>query len=71
MDVEARERVIIMATPSLLDDVEHWLNRAATMRELADMTSDPAAKLAMLKLVAEYCFLAQRAMEHRQKDNRS
>lgn len=57
------ERVIVMPTSALLKDVEHWLRRSATMRELAEIADDPDARLAMLKVAAEYAYIAYRAME--------
>jgi hypothetical protein len=52
-----------MADQSYLDDPEHWRDRAAQVRALADQVGNHEAKEAILRIAAEYEFLATRAHE--------
>jgi len=48
-----------------LDDPEHWRDRAAQVRALAEQVGNHKAKEAILQIAAEYEFLADRAQERR------
>jgi hypothetical protein len=50
-----------MAT-SIINDPEHWRNRAEEARTLADQMSDEASKQTMLRIAADYERLAERAL---------
>jgi hypothetical protein len=41
-------------TMSILDDPEHWRERAAEARRVADKLDDPIAKAAMFRIAADY-----------------
>ena len=47
--------------PPLLNNAEHWLQRAQETRRLAEGISDPEAKQTLLKIADDYERLAQRA----------
>jgi hypothetical protein len=48
-------------TTSFINDPEHWRQRAEEARALADQMNDEASKQAMLRIVADYDRLAERA----------
>jgi hypothetical protein len=52
-----------MADQSYLEDPQHWRDRAAQVRGLADGIGNHRAKEAILQIAAEYDFLANRAQE--------
>jgi hypothetical protein len=45
------------------NDPEHWHQRAAEARELADKITDPEGKKGMLEIAEKYEHLASRAVE--------
>jgi hypothetical protein len=45
----------------LLHDPEHWLRRAEELRAIAEVTRDTDAKATLLRIVADYEQLAERA----------
>ena len=45
----------------ILDDPEHWRNRAEEARRLAEQMPDPEAKRTMFRIVSDYEQLAQHA----------
>jgi hypothetical protein len=47
--------------PSLLNNSEHWKQRAQDARKLAEGIHDPDARETLLKIAEEYERLAQRA----------
>ena len=49
--------------PSLMEEPQHWRDRAEQMIALADQASDPITKEMMLSVAAGYEKLAQRAAE--------
>jgi Arc/MetJ family transcription regulator len=49
--------------PSLMEEPQHWRERAEQMIELADQASDAVAKETMLSIAAAYENLATRAAE--------
>jgi hypothetical protein len=46
---------------SFLNDPTHWRQRAAVARHLAQKLEDQPSKEAMLRIVKEYEFIAERA----------
>jgi hypothetical protein len=56
--------------PSLINDPEHWLERAKEARALAEKIVDPVAKRTMLAIAEGYEKLAKRATERAQLENR-
>jgi hypothetical protein len=46
---------------SFINDPEHWRQRAAQMRALAEDVPDEQAKKTMLRIAKDYDLLAQRA----------
>ena len=52
-----------MEKSNILDDSEHWLNRAGEARALADDLNDPETRRSMLRIADEYERLAERARE--------
>jgi hypothetical protein len=46
---------------SFINDPQHWRERAAEMRKLADSMQDSASKQTMLRMAADYDRLAERA----------
>jgi ribosomal protein S17E len=45
----------------LLDDPEHWRNRAEEARSVAEQLSDPESKRTMLRIAGDYDRLAEHA----------
>jgi hypothetical protein len=56
-----------MAGKHVLDDPNHWYNRADETRALAETIDDVETKATMLRIAADYIQLAKRA-EDRGKD---
>ena len=54
-----------MTSPSQVHDPQHWYDRAAAMRLLADEMKTIETKRMMLRLAADYDKLADRAEERR------
>jgi hypothetical protein len=52
-----------VGVPLLYNDPEHWRERAAEARALADKMTDPIGKKAMLDIAEKYERLAARAVE--------
>lgn len=52
-----------MTGHSYLDDPEHWRDRAAQVRALADQIGNEKAQAALFQIAAEYMHLAERAEE--------
>jgi hypothetical protein len=48
---------------TLLDDAEHWLSRAEETRTIAEIMTDPEARLSMFDIAEGYDRLAERAAE--------
>jgi len=48
-------------------DPQHWLDRAAEARAMAEKIIDPNARQAMLDLAASYEVIAKRAAHRRQQ----
>jgi hypothetical protein len=48
--------------PFVFNDPQHWLDRAAEVRELASRKTDPGAQAGMLAIAEEYESIAERAM---------
>ncbi len=46
---------------SSTDDPKHWYDRAAMMRTIADMMSDPETRAIMFRLAGDYDKLGDRA----------
>ena len=46
---------------SVINDPQHWHERAAEMRKLAEDVNDSAAKETMLRIATDYDRLAERA----------
>jgi hypothetical protein len=47
---------------SYINDPNHWRERAAEMRKLAEGVTDGAARESMLRIAAEYDRLVERAL---------
>jgi hypothetical protein len=54
--------------PRTLNDAEHWRDRAAEMRTLADEYADQEAARMMRRLADDYDKLAERANERAKDD---
>jgi hypothetical protein len=52
-----------LVTPGLLNNAEHWRERAEEARSVAEALHDPVAKHMMLGIAEPYEKLAQRAEE--------
>ena len=50
--------------PLIHNDPEHWHERAAEARALAEKMSDPEGKKAMIEVAEKYERVAARALEH-------
>jgi hypothetical protein len=50
-----------MASPSFINDPEHWRRRAKEVRALAEQMTDADARSAMLRIAHDYDQLAERA----------
>jgi hypothetical protein len=48
---------------TLLDDAEHWLSRAEETRTIAEIMTDPEARLIMFDIAEGYDRLAERVVE--------
>ncbi len=48
---------------SFINDPEHWRQRAAEARQVAELITDPPSKEAMLRIAADYERLAERAAQ--------
>jgi len=48
---------------TLLDDAEHWLSRAEETRTIAEIMTDPEARLIMFDIAEGYDRLAESAAE--------
>jgi hypothetical protein len=48
---------------TLLEDAEHWLSRAEETRTIAEIMTDPEARLIMFDIAEGYDRLAERAAE--------
>jgi len=48
---------------TLLDDAGHWLSRAEETRTIAEIMTDPEARLIMFDIAEGYDRLAERAAE--------
>jgi hypothetical protein len=46
---------------SILDDPEHWRQRAKEARSVAEQLTDPTSKAAMLRIAADYERIAEQA----------
>jgi hypothetical protein len=56
--------------PSLADNEEHWLRRAAESRALADALDDPEMRQSMLDIADQYLKLAVRARERIEQEKK-
>ena len=56
-------RFRVAVTDSLINDPQHWRNRAAEARALAETVSDAKAKLAMIDIARLYDLIAERAQK--------
>jgi hypothetical protein len=52
-----------MTETHILDDPQHWLDRAEEMRKLAEEMREPETRRMMLSIAEGYDKLAQRAQE--------
>jgi len=52
-----------MINPHILDDPQHWLDRAEEMRRLAEDMREPETRRMMLSIAEGYDKLAKRAKE--------
>ena len=59
-----------MAATHILDDPQHWRDRAEEIRSLAEQMSDPETKRIMKGIADDYEKLAKRAEERRGKPPR-
>ena len=50
---------------TLLEDAEHWLSRAEETRTIAEIMTDPEARLIMFDIAEGYDRLAERAVVER------
>ena len=48
---------------TLVDDAEHWWSRAEETRTIAEIMTDPEARLIMFDIAEGYDRLAERAVE--------
>lgn len=48
---------------TLLEDAEHWLSRAEETRTIAEIMTDPEARLIMFDIAEGYDRLAERVVE--------
>jgi hypothetical protein len=46
---------------SILDDPDHWRERAAESRKIAEQLDEPLAKAAMLRIAQDYDRIAEQA----------
>jgi len=51
----------------LLDDPEHWINRAEEARSIAEQLSDPESKRMKLRIADDYDRLADHAKRRAKK----
>ena len=49
----------------VLDNPQHWRNRAQEMRALADLIDDPSTKRTLLEIAGPYDRLAEKAEERK------
>jgi hypothetical protein len=56
---------------SILDDPEHWRNRAEEPRNVAEQMSDPEAKRTMFRVASDYEKLAAHAELRARKKSQS
>jgi hypothetical protein len=58
-----------MILPSITDNPQHWYDRAAEMRVLAEEMKTVETKAMMLRLADDYDKLADRAADRRRRDS--
>jgi len=60
-------RIVTITMASIINDPQHWIERAREARELAEQMDDPIAQRAILSIGESYMILAKRAEERAQR----
>jgi hypothetical protein len=66
----AKRRETPLAGLSILDNPEHWRERAEKTRTIADKVLDTESKFRLMKIAGEYNRLAKRAEKHTASNRR-